>query len=431
VTATDAVGARTDATASAATDPLDGLHIIDCDGHFTEPPDLWSSRAPASLHDRLPAQRTVDGRTAWYLDGEVWASLGGNTIATNREKILGSYVVQPFDRVDPAAWSVKERLALLDSIGIHAQIVYPNAIGFSSNHIFAIRDEGERTTVLRIYNDFLADIQEESGGRLLPQAVLPIWDIELTVGEMTRLIDRGIAGFTLSDRPELLGLPELPEPYFDPMWDLFATSGTVANFHIGSGARREEMESARASATIGGETQPVVTAAVPAVAAPAWRSFGPQRRMAVMSAQLYMSNARIIVNLCMSDLFDRYPGLRIASPESGIGWVPFILEALEYQFDEMVTTPGEVALTKRRPKEYFRDHIYVMFWFESVAPQKLIDDVGVNNVLVETDIPHSTCLYPGTREHFAEVTRHLDAHTRRRIFQDNAAELYGIQLPKD
>ena len=56
-----------------------------------------------------------------------------------------------------------------------------------------------------------------------------------------------------------------------------------------------------------------------------------------------MSNVRIIINLCMSDLFDRYPKLKIVSAESGIGWVPFILEALEYQFDEMVTDPDEIG----------------------------------------------------------------------------------------
>ena len=73
-----------------------------------------------------------------------------------------------------------------------------------------------------------------------------------------------------------------------------------------------------------------------------WQSFGPQRRLAVLATQFYMSNVRIITNLCMSDLFDRYPNVKIVSAESGIGWVPFALEAMEYQLDEMVTDPAEV-----------------------------------------------------------------------------------------
>jgi len=141
-----------------------------------------------------------------------------------------------------------------------------------------------------------------------------------------------------------------------------------------------------------------------------------------------MSNVRILTNLCMSDMFDRYPNLRVVSAESGIGWVPFILESMEFQLDEMVTDPAEASQQRRRPTEYFRDHIHVMFWFESYAPAHMIEHIGVHNVLVETDVPHPTCLYPGTRAHFAKVLAGVDPFVRRRVLRDNAAELYGINL---
>jgi len=274
-------------------------------------------------------------------------------------------------------------------MGIYAQILYPNAVGFSSNHIFAIDDTAQRTAVLQIYNDWLLDIQEESNGRLYPQAMLPIWDMDFTVQEMKRLLERGATGFTLSDKPELLDLPELPEPYFEPMWDLANEAGIAMNFHIGAGMRRERNAMPLASSN--------------AFASSHWQMFGPQRRLAILATQAYMSNARIIVNFCMSHLFDKYPNLKIVSAESGIGWVPFILEALEFQLDQMVTDPTEVSLQKRRPTEYFKDHIYVSFWFENLGPRKLIEDIGAGNVLIETDVPHPTFLYPGAREHFAEV----------------------------
>jgi len=417
--------------AADSTGVIDDLYIVDCDSHLTEPPDLWISRVPESARDRVPVQRTVDGITGWYLQGESWASIGGNTIGVGRKKHLGTHMVQPFDQVDPSAWSVPERLALMDDAGIWAQIMYPNGIGFSSNHVFAIPEESDRLLVLQTYNDFLVDTQTESNGRLLPQALLPYWDMELTVKEMTRMIDQGIRGFTISDKPELIGLPELPEPFFDPMWDLFNESGAVANFHIGSGARREEMESARAATSAPKTELPPQRAGgpIPAAVVPSWRSFGRQRNFAVSASQGYMSNVRIIINLCMSNLFDRYPKLQIVSAESGIGWVPFILESMEFQLDEMVTDPDELNYQQRRPTEYFRDHMYVMFWFEQNAPEKLIHDVGVNNVLIETDIPHPTCLYPNPLEHFSRVLGGLEPEARRRVLQDNGAELYRIDLP--
>ncbi|HVX22294.1 MAG TPA: amidohydrolase family protein [Acidimicrobiales bacterium] len=410
------------------------LKVVDCDAHFTEPADLWTSRAPKAMRDRVPVQRTRDGMTKWYLDGELWASIGGNTIAAGAQKVLGTNSVQPFEAVDPAAWDPAARLALMDRVGIHAQVLYPNGIGFSSNHIFAVDDLEQRVAILRMYNDFLVDVQRQGRGRLFPQALLPIWDMDLTVAEMTRLVDQGITGFTLSDRPELLGLGELADPYFEPMWDLFDQSGTVANFHIGSGARKEEMERARARyshrAGRAAPSEPAspATPEVPTVAEPAWSSFDRQRSLAVTSALMYMSNARIVANLCMSNLFDRHPGLKIVSAESGIGWVPFVLEALEYQLDEMVTEADERSFQQRRPTDYFRDHMYVTFWFEKVAPRKLLADVGIGNVLVETDIPHATCLFPDPAAHFAAAFDGVEPEVRRRVLQDNAAELYGISL---
>jgi len=405
-------------------DVLHDVKIIDCDAHFTEPAELWTSRAPAHLVDRMPVLRTVDDITAWYIDGELWASIGGNTIHKGAKKVLGSHVVQPYELIDKSAYAVKERLELLDEMGIHAQILYPNGIGFASNHVFAIEDIELRTAVLQIYNDFLIDIQNESQGRLFPQGLLPVWDMDLTVHEINRLKDQGMTGFTLSDKPELIGLPELWEDYWNPMWQLLNDHGLVGNFHIGAGSRKEEIEAIRNARNQPRSTQRLSGSAV----SPTWAEFGHQRRLATFASQMYMSNVRIIVNLCMSNLFDRFPKLKIVSAESGIGWIPFILESMEFQFDEMVTEPEEVAHAKRRPADYFRDHIYVMFWFEKVGAQKLIANIGVKNVLVETDIPHPTCLYPNPKAHFLRVLDGLDDESKRRVLQDNAVELYGIKL---
>jgi len=409
---------------------LRDVRIIDCDAHITEPPELWTSRAPADLVERMPRMRTVDGVTGWYIEGELWTSVGGNTIRTGAdgkaEKVLGTNVVQPFELVDKSAWMVKERLDLLDEMGIYAQILYPNGIGFASNHIFAIEDLELRTAVLRIYNDFLIELQEQSGGRLLPQGMLPVWDMDFTVSEITRLADRGMTGFTLSDKPEMIGLPELWEDYWTPMWQLLNDRRLVGNFHIGSGASKAEVEAIRRrNRGLDGPQR----AAAGAPVSPVWSEFGRQRYLAAGATQMNMSNVRIIVNLCLSNLFDRFPNLKIVSAESGIGWVPYVLEALEYQYDQMVTLDEEVNHAKRRPREYFRDHIYVMFWFETSGPAKLIGEIGANNVLVETDIPHPTCLYPNPKDHFERVLGDLDDATKRRVLQDNAAELYGITLP--
>jgi hypothetical protein len=204
-----AVSAVTQSSGVHSEDPLDGLHLIDCDAHVTEPPDLWSSRVPRTLRSSVPIMRTVEGKTAWYLDDQIWASIGGNAIGVGRQKRRGVHMLQPFTEIDEAAWDVGQRLALMDEAGIHAAVLYPNAVGFSSNHVFAIPDLNLRKTILHVYNDYLMDVQRDSGERLLTQPLLPVWDMDATVAEMQRLIDAGARGFVISDKPSLLGLPDL------------------------------------------------------------------------------------------------------------------------------------------------------------------------------------------------------------------------------
>lgn len=407
---------------SAETNETPDVHIIDCDAHLTEPPDLWSARVPARMADKMPVLKTVDGHTAWYLGEEVWASLGGNTIQTGGKKVRGEIRIQPWEIIDKSSWSVTERLDLLDKSGIWAQILYPNGIGFASNHVFAIDDTEQRTTVLQVYNDFLAEVQNDSDGRLFPQALLPIWDMNFTVKEMTRLIDKGIRGFTLSDKPEMIGLPELSDTYFDPMWDVFNESGAVANFHIGAGRSREEVQSMR-------NPERAIKGPNGAAVSSAWRSLSRRRQFLVSSAQGGLSNIRIITNLCVSNIFDRFPKLKVVSAESGIGWIPFLLESLEFLYDEMIVGDEERLYAKHRPTDYFREHIYVMFWYEELAPRKLLDEIGTKNILVETDIPHPSCLFPGPVEHFTRVLSGQDPTVVRDILQDNAATLYKLDLP--
>jgi predicted TIM-barrel fold metal-dependent hydrolase len=417
-------------------DPLSGIRFVDCDAHFSEPADLWSARMPKSSRVRIPELRTVDGESNWYLGDELFTTMGGNSVRQGRQRVHGVLsTIQPYEDLDESTWSVPARLRFMDEIGVLAQVVYPNGIGFSSNYIFALEDMAERVAILQAYNDFYVDVQHQSGGRLLPQAMLPIWDMEFTVKEMTRLVDEGVTGFCMSDRPELLGLPELSDPYFDPMWDVFNESGTVANFHLAAGATKAELEGFKAEleahrARAAGE--PVEVSPDPGrgqrnVAPQAWLSLPPQRRLAASTSQFFMSNARIMCNLCVSDLFDRFPKLKIMSAESGIGWVPFVLESLEYHFDDMVVDERDIRFAKRRPKEYFADHIYVTFWFEHVAPQKLIEDIGIRNVMVETDFPHPTCLFPETRERLASSLVGLTPELKTRLLRDNAVDLYGIK----
>jgi predicted TIM-barrel fold metal-dependent hydrolase len=137
-----------------------------------------------------------------------------------------------------------------------------------------------------------------------------------------------------------------------------------------------------------------------------------------------IGNAATLGNWIVSGRLDRHPKLKIGLIESGMGWVPFALEALEHQFDEML--PSKSKLLQRRPWQYFRDHFWVTYWFESVGPKQLLETVGVDKVLFETDFPHPTSLYPGVQEHIVDTLGGYDKSVRKKVLEGNAVKLYNL-----
>jgi predicted TIM-barrel fold metal-dependent hydrolase len=359
------------------------------------------------MRERVLHVKRVNGQDRWFIEGDIdFGQVGTTIIDPEGGKILGRLGLSTYDELHEASWDVKARHALMDRLGIWAQIVYPNAIGFSATQFLRVRDRDLRNLCIRIYNDAVAEWQRESNGRLFPQALVPFWDIELATKEAQRVVEElHLTGIAITDRPEAFRMPDYGQPEWQPFWEYIDHAGIPLNFHVGSGA------------TVGPGTP----------GAPPWPSFGPERHLAIFACLFALDNARMVANLIYSGLFDRYPHLKFVSVESGIGWIPYLLEAAEYQLDEMC--PTEKLLLQRRPNEFFRDHIYACFWFEDFGPRKMLEAIGEKNILFETDFPHPTCLYPKSQEHVANVLRDLEPGIRRRVLQDNAAELYRLPLP--
>ena len=177
-------------------------------------PDGWTDADVVTADGRVIAiaPDASDG-----LEGTIFDAAGLLVVPGYIDIQINGGFGHDFTQNPETIWDVGARLRLLDEMGVHAQILFPNAVGFASNTMFAISEVSDRNAIQRMYNDFLLDVQHESGGRLFPQGCLPVWDIDLTVQEMTRLRDRGMTGFTLSDKPHLVGLPDLDSPYFAPI----------------------------------------------------------------------------------------------------------------------------------------------------------------------------------------------------------------------
>jgi predicted TIM-barrel fold metal-dependent hydrolase len=390
---------------------LSGMPIIDVDTHYSEPPDLWTARAPRKLAGRAPrVVRTQDGMDHWVVDDKLmFGPLGFCVIRKDASKEYGTLCLDRYEELHPGASQAKPRLAVMDQHGLTLQILYPNILGFAGNAIMRIEDPELRNFCVTAYNDAIAQLQVEGEGRLFPQFLLPFWDIELSVRELERCSDRlGLKGFVLSDAPENWGLPTLSQKYWDPLWAAAQERALPVNFHIGGGGNGGV--AIWGSAELDGKAAP-------------GSNLKNGAMIATASVQAFLGNIRCVTNLIFSGLLDRFPRLNFVSVESGVGWLPFHLDLCEYQYDE-----SGVKGLKLRPKEYFRRQIYASYWFEH-DPAYAIAQLGPDNIMFETDFPHPTCLYPGIQEHVRKTLGHLDASVQRKVLYETAQKVYKLPLP--
>ena len=105
-----------------------GIKVVDVDTHWSEPMDLWTSRAPASLKDLVPQVHMKDGARWWYIDGKPFGPTHhASAMRKDGEKLLGmGFWDLKFEGVHESSYDIGARLAMMDAAGVHAQIVYPH-----------------------------------------------------------------------------------------------------------------------------------------------------------------------------------------------------------------------------------------------------------------------------------------------------------------
>jgi predicted TIM-barrel fold metal-dependent hydrolase len=295
----------------------------------------------------------------------------------------------------------------MDEYGIHAQVLYPNVAGFGAGR-FADASEPELMLALvRAYNDFLSDWSSADRSRLIPISALPFWDVDLSVAEMERCRANGHRGVIFSQAPEFFGQPKLGDPHWDRLWAAAQDLDLAVNFHIGGGDM--------SGVNLLHETS------------------GPAANYASFPVTFFVSNTKTVATLIGSGICHRFPKLNFVSVESGVGWLPFVVEALDWMWKECAVTK-EHPEYDLLPSEYFKRQIYGCFWFEhGPSLDAALQTIGPDNLLYETDFPHPTSMSPGPastavmpRQFIADKLGHLSTDVLRKVLHDNAARVYHL-----
>jgi predicted TIM-barrel fold metal-dependent hydrolase len=380
--------------------------IIDADTHYTEPYDLWTSRAPKGYENRVLHMEERDGLATWVVDGnEIGFARGGGVVARDSSKLpFLDALERGLDWVHEGAFDPQARLRLMDECGVHAQVLFPNVVGLGGSTLNnVIPDESLRLLCLQIYNDAMAEMMTSSGNRFIPMTLMPAWNVDLCIEETRRASALGLRGINMTSDPQDAGSPDLANRAWDPLWKVCSDLNMPVHFHIGS--------SNTAMDFFGNYF---------------WASQDEYVKPAIGGGMLFLNSARVVMNTIFSGIFDRYPDLTMVAVESGIGWIPFMLETMDYELSE--NAPNHFAAMKHKPSEYFAKNWYATFWFEEGHGQlqSLMDIVGDGRILFETDFPHPTCLYPSPVESVAEKMGALRPETQARVMGDNARKLYRL-----
>jgi predicted TIM-barrel fold metal-dependent hydrolase len=388
---------------------VDEIRVIDTDTHLVEPPDLWTSRMSAKWGDLVPHVEWDEaaGEEAWFIGKQRVAAVGAAAMAGWPEYPPDH--PKTWKEADPATWDAELRLKKMDEYGIHAQVLYPNVALFNSALLVEADNVVLTLEYLRAYNDYQTEWSSADPDRLLPMTSLPFWDLDATLKEIERCSANGHRGIVFSQDPSAFGLPALTDRHWDPMWASAQEKGLPVNFHIASGDI--------SLFTSGGG----LTAEA-----------GPRANYASMGVSFFMGNARTLASLICGGICHRFPELNFVSVESGVGWIPFAVDSLDWQWKNcgVALEHPEYDLL---PSEYFKRQIYGCFWFERDTALSAIEQLGDDNILYETDFPHPTSMSPGPattaispRDYIQQTLGGLPETTQRKILHDNAARIYHV-----
>jgi predicted TIM-barrel fold metal-dependent hydrolase len=283
--------------------------------------------------------------------------------------------------------------------------MYPNVAGFGNQRFLDLKDPDLQLACVEAYNDWQTEWASADSRRLLPIASTPFWDIKAAVKEVRRCAAMGHKGILFTGEPQAFGQPFMGDPHWNPLWEAAVELGLPVSFHIGSG----DMEDG-----LGRDKM---------------KTYGRMSTFTSGSVDVFLRNGMQLSELLLSGIFVRFPEIQFVSVESGIGWIPFALEALDYQFQGNRVSEEHPEFD-RLPSEYFQTNVYACYWFEQVAPRRLVDKVGADRIMFETDFPHPTSLYGDeVHERIRTGLGDTDEETRRKILWGNGQKLYKVSEP--
>jgi predicted TIM-barrel fold metal-dependent hydrolase len=358
------------------------------DSHLLEPEDLFETRLPDHVADRMP-RSVKDPDGSWetvYVDGQEFRRRMPK-LPSEPNKIVNLDGTVG-DRA-PGANDPELRLKDLDQEGIWAEVTYPS-IGVWS---FSIRTPEVLSAGVRAINDWAAEFQSHSP-RYVCTAMIPLLDVDDAIAEVRRCAGLGMAASFLPIAPPF-ERPAYAHEEWDPLWAAMEEVGMVLGFHVGTEPHDPTGRTGVYNTGRGGAIQNYVET-----------SYGAQK---------------IAVSLVSAGIFDRYPALKMLVSEGGATWGPFMADRMDeaYRQHSAAVRPK----LSKMPSEYLYSNIYASFQHDSSAVQANLA-MGWQNVMWGSDYPHTEGTFGHTQETLRELFDGIDPAASYRMRVGAFMELF-------
>jgi predicted TIM-barrel fold metal-dependent hydrolase len=360
------------------------LLIVSADSHVTEPADLWCHRLDRNFRDKAP--RVVrDYRNDRYLF--VAPGISPFPIATGfgagkEGRELKQHLNRGYEAARAGGWDPVERLRDQDADGIACEVLYPT----HGMKLFALSDAELQRACFRVYNDWIVEFAVAAPTRLVPLALISLYEIPESVRELERAARMGVAGVLVWGAPPETQ-PSYGSRFYDPFWQAAESLGLPVSLHC-------------------------ITSAQPRVRS---KSAYVQYLDVIHDVQHSLSE------IVCGGVLERFPKLIIVSAENDCGWIPHFLFRLDHAHEKF----GRFAKPPlpMRPSEYVRRQVYATFQEDSTVAQ-LCDNCGADRYMWASDYPHVDSTWPQSRTIIAQTLGELPDAVVMKLTGGNAARLY-------
>jgi len=374
--------------------------VISVDDHLIEPPDLFDGRLPGALAPRGPRVVELDGgREAWEYEGNLYPNVGLNAVV-GRPKEQWSMDPARFSEMRPGCYDIDARVADMDTAGIWASLCFPSLVaGFCGAVFSRSKDPALGLACVRAWNDWHLEVWAgRHPERIIPLQLTWLADPAVAAADVRANAERGFRAVSFPEFPAQLGLPSIFSGHWDRFFAACEDTSTVVCLHTGASS---------------------------------WAPLPSPDPPFELLPTLFPVNALVAAaEWLWSGVPLRFPHLAVALSEGGMGWVPMLMDRVDYVVDHSASgTESGAWPSALRPSEVLRRN----FWFCSIDDPSIValrHVIGVDHIMVESDYPHADSSWPDTQTVLATTMAGVPDDELRAMAAGNAARLFRHPLPE-